>query len=88
VTLAAALSPDGRHVRVSVKDTGPGISALDQGRLFTSFEQADGSATRKVGGLGLGLSFVRRIAEDAGFPLTVVSTEGKGSEFALDLPVA
>jgi two-component system sensor histidine kinase VicK len=88
VTLTAALSPDGDHVRVTVKDAGPGISAEDQARLFASFEQVDGSATRRVGGLGLGLSFVRRIAEDAGFPLSVVSTEGRGAEFALDLPVA
>ncbi len=88
ITLTAGLSPDERRVRVTVKDTGPGISDEDQARLFTSFEQADGSATRKVGGLGLGLSFVRRLAEDAGFPLTVLSTEGKGAEFALDLPIA
>jgi len=88
ITLVAGLSPDGSRVRVAVRDAGPGISAEDQDRLFTSFEQVDGSATRKVGGLGLGLSFVRRLSEDAGFPLTVSSTPGKGSEFALDLPVA
>ena len=88
VTLTASLAPDGAHVRVTVKDAGPGISMEDQARLFTSFEQVDGSATRRVGGLGLGLSFVRRIADDAGFPLSVLSTEGKGAEFALDLPVA
>jgi two-component system sensor histidine kinase VicK len=88
VTLTASLSPDGEHVRVTVKDAGPGISAEDEARLFTSFEQVDGSATRRVGGLGLGLSFVRRIADDAGFPLSVLPTDGKGAEFALDLPIA
>jgi two-component system sensor histidine kinase VicK len=88
ITLVGSLSPDGTHVRVAVKDSGPGISEADQRRLFTSFEQVDGSATRRVGGLGLGLSFVRRLADDAGFPLTVSSVEGKGSEFALDLPRA
>jgi PAS domain S-box-containing protein len=88
ITLVAALSPDGGRVRVSVKDSGPGISEADRHRLFTSFEQVDGSATRKVGGLGLGLSFVRRLSEDAGFPLSVHSAPGKGAEFALDLPVA
>ncbi len=88
ITLLGTQSPDGTHVRVSVKDAGPGIADDDQRRLFTSFEQVDGSATRKVGGLGLGLSFVRRLAEDAGYPLTVTSRLGKGSEFALDLPVA
>jgi signal transduction histidine kinase len=75
-------------VRIAVRDNGPGISAEDEAKLFSSFEQVDGSVTRKVGGLGLGLSFVRRLADDAGFPLTVSSTVGKGAEFALDLPVA
>ena len=88
ITLTAALAPGGDRVRVSVKDAGPGIPEAEQEGLFTSFEQVDGSATRKVGGLGLGLSFVRRLAEDAGFPLTFSSTVGKGSEFALDLPVS
>jgi two-component system sensor histidine kinase VicK len=88
ITLTAAPTVDGSRVRVTVKDAGPGISEADQARLFTSFEQVDGSATRKVGGLGLGLSFVRRLADDAGFPLNVASVEGKGSEFSLDLPTA
>ncbi len=85
ITLAATVAPDGR-VRVAVRDTGPGIAEADQALLFTSFEQVDGSATRRVGGLGLGLSFVRRVADDAGLLLTVTSQVGKGSEFALDLP--
>ncbi len=88
ITLTAAWSPDGTRVRVAVKDAGPGIAEQDQEALFTSFEQVDGSATRHVGGLGLGLSFVRRLAEDAGYPLSVTSRPGKGAEFALDLPVA
>jgi two-component system sensor histidine kinase VicK len=88
ITLAASWSPDGERVRIAVRDAGPGISDADEAKLFSSFEQVDGSVTRKVGGLGLGLSFVRRLAEDAGFPLTVSTTLGKGSEFALDLPVA
>jgi PAS domain S-box-containing protein len=88
ITLAAAMAPSGDRVRLSVRDTGPGIAAADHESLFLSFEQVDGSATRRVGGLGLGLSFVRRLAEDAGFPLTVTSELGKGAEFALDLPLA
>ena len=88
ITLLGSLSPDGTRVRVAVKDAGPGISEADQVALFTSFEQVDGSATRRVGGLGLGLSFVRRLAEDAGFPLTVTTRVGRGAEFALDLPLA
>jgi two-component system sensor histidine kinase VicK len=88
ITLAASLAPSGDRVRLAVRDAGPGIAAGDRESLFLSFEQVDGSATRRVGGLGLGLSFVRRLAEDAGFPLTVTSELGKGAEFALDLPLA
>jgi PAS domain S-box-containing protein len=87
VVLTAA--PEGDRVRLAVRDAGPGVDAASD-RLFTSFEQVDGSATRRVGGLGLGLSFVRRVAQDAGWPLTVTSPlgGGRGSEFALDVPVA
>ena len=88
IALVAAWSPEGGPVRVGGEDSGPGIAEDDQDALFLSFEQVDGSATRKVGGLGLGLSFVRRLAEDAGFPLTVTTRVGKGSEFSLDLPVS
>jgi PAS domain S-box-containing protein len=86
ITLTAALLDD--SVRVGVRDAGPGIAEADQRTLFTSFEQVDGSATRRVGGLGLGLSFVRRLADDTGLSLSFSSAVGKGSEFALDLPVS
>ncbi|GAC1444798.1 MAG: hypothetical protein NVSMB55_22420 [Mycobacteriales bacterium] len=86
ITLTATRLDDA--VRVGVRDAGPGIAESDQRALFTSFEQVDGSATRRVGGLGLGLSFVRRLAEDAGFPLSFTSTVGTGSEFSLDLPIS
>jgi signal transduction histidine kinase len=87
ITLLAAATDEGA-VRVAVRDAGPGIAPADQEQLFSSFAQVDGSATRRVGGLGLGLSFVRRLAEDAGYPLTVASTVGKGTTFALDLPAS
>ena len=88
VTLGAALAPDGVQVRLYVRDDGPGIPVDKQTLLFAAFEQVDGSATRKVGGLGLGLSFVRRLAEQAGWSVSVTSTVGTGAVFALDLPVA
>ena len=90
ITLAAAAPPEGGTVRLAVRDAGPGVDAADQELLFTSFEQKDGSATRRVGGLGLGLSFVRRVAQDAGWTLSVVSPAagGKGAEFALEVPVS
>ncbi len=87
VVLGAAAGRRGR-VRISVADTGPGIAEADQRVLLTSFEQVDGSATRRVGGLGLGLSFVSRIASDAGFPLEVDSAPGEGATFSLSVPAA
>ena len=86
ITLTATLLDEA--VRVGVRDAGPGIAEADQKTLFTSFEQVDGSETRKVGGLGLGLSFVRRLAQDAGWPMAVTSVAGAGSEFGLDLPAS
>jgi signal transduction histidine kinase len=85
VTLGAEPGPRG-FVRVYVADRGPGVG--DDAALFGSFEQVDGSATRRIGGLGLGLSFVNRIAQVADLQLTVTSAPGKGAQFALDLPAA
>jgi PAS domain S-box-containing protein len=84
VTLSAALVED--RVRLTVRDTGGGIPEDRRAALFTPFEQVDGSATRAVGGLGLGLSFVRRVADDFGLDVVVESTVGKGSAFSLDVP--
>jgi signal transduction histidine kinase len=86
VTFAATLSDDGRHVRLTVRDAGSGIPEDERAKLFTPFEQADGSSTRTVGGLGLGLSFVRRVADDFGLDVVVESTLGKGSAFSLEVP--
>jgi PAS domain S-box-containing protein len=85
VTLSATSNDDGR-VRLTVRDTGEGIPDDRRAALFTPFEQVDGSATRSVGGLGLGLSFVRRVADDFGLDVVVESTLGKGSAFSLEVP--
>jgi signal transduction histidine kinase len=72
---------------VSVRDTGPGISAADQARLFQEFQQADNAITKKKGGTGLGLAISKRIIEMHGGKIWVESQLGHGSTFAFTLPV-
>jgi signal transduction histidine kinase len=72
---------------VSVRDTGPGISAADQARLFQEFQQADNAITKKKGGTGLGLAISKRIIEMHGGRIWVESQPGQGSTFAFTLPV-
>ena len=72
---------------VSVRDTGPGISAADQTKLFQEFQQADNAITKKKGGTGLGLAISKRIIEMHGGRIWVESEPGQGSTFAFTLPV-
>ena len=72
---------------VSVTDTGIGIPAEVQSRLFTQFTQADSSVARRFGGSGLGLAISRRIAETLGGRIGFVSEEGTGSRFWFEVPL-
>ena len=75
-------------VIVSVVDTGIGIPASRIEDIFEAFHQLDGSATRRYGGTGLGLSLVRQIIEAHGSMLEVQSVEGHGSTFKFPLLIA
>ncbi len=66
---------------IEVIDTGPGIDAGIMSRLFTPFEQGDGSTTRRFGGTGLGLSISRQLSEMLGGTITASSIPGEGSTF-------
>jgi GAF domain-containing protein len=81
-----ATATDGSF-HLSVCDTGPGISAANQAKLFQEFQQADNAVTRKKGGTGLGLAISKRIVEMHGGKIWVESQLGHGSTFAFTLPV-
>ena len=69
------------EITAIVADTGQGISEVVQSKLFTPFLQADSSMTRKHGGSGLGLAITQSLARMMGGDVTMVSSEGRGSEF-------
>jgi signal transduction histidine kinase len=81
-----AMAENGNFV-LTVRDTGPGIAAADQDKIFGEFQQVDNSNTRKKGGTGLGLAISKRMVEMQGGTISVDSELGQGATFRVILPV-
>jgi signal transduction histidine kinase len=88
VALRVRKVADGRNwVELAVADTGIGLTAEQQAKLFQDFTQADSLTARRYGGTGLGLALSRKLARMMGGDVTVTSEPGKGSVFTVRLPV-
>jgi signal transduction histidine kinase len=88
VALRVRKMADGRDwVELAVVDTGIGLTAEQQAKLFQDFTQADSLTARRYGGTGLGLGISRKLARMMGGDVTVTSEPGKGSVFTVRLPV-
>lgn len=77
---------DGEHVCIDVIDTGPGIPAAQQDRVFERFYRVDDGRSRDVGGVGLGLAIVKHLAEASACEVRLRSVVGEGSTFTVRLP--
>jgi signal transduction histidine kinase len=87
VALRVRKVADGRDwVELAVADTGIGLTAEQQAKLFQDFTQADSLTARRYGGTGLGLALSRKLARMMGGDVTVTSEPGKGSVFTVRLP--
>jgi GAF domain-containing protein len=88
VALRVRRVTDGREwVELAVADSGIGMTAEQQAKLFQDFTQADSLTARRYGGTGLGLAISRKLARMMGGDVTVTSEAGKGSVFTVRLPV-
>ena len=87
IIVKAELGDSKKDIRVSVIDSGEGISKEDQKKLFKPFSQVDGSSTRETEGTGLGLSISRQLMTMQNGTIGVESDTGKGSTFFFTIPI-
>jgi signal transduction histidine kinase len=85
VTVSAAIVGD--YLRIQIQDTGMGISAEDQHRVFQRFYRVKDEKTRYINGTGLGLAIVKSILESHQGRIKIDSQEGEGSTFSVFLPI-
>ena len=89
VKLAARrVANGGRWIELAIADTGIGMTAEQQAKLFEEFSQADATTAQRLGGTGLGLAITRKLAQMMGGDVTVTSEPGKGSVFTVGCPAA
>jgi CheY-like chemotaxis protein len=79
---------DATRLRIGVRDSGIGIAAENQAKIFCDFSQAEASTTRRYGGTGLGLAICKRLVELMHGELQVSSALGRGSDFYFDITLA
>jgi len=84
--VVVAREPEQVRIRISIRDTGVGMSPEVMQRIFMPFVQADTSTTRCFGGTGLGLTICHQLVELMGGSITVESSPGAGSSFHLEIP--
>ncbi|HLC09268.1 MAG TPA: ATP-binding protein [Methyloceanibacter sp.] len=82
----AACEADRVRLRLTVRDTGPGVPLGAIDRIFAEFEQADSGPTRRHGGTGLGLTISKKLIEEMGGTIAITSVPGEGASFTVDLP--
>ena len=86
-SITVRIANEGRHVRLTVEDTGIGIAPENLGKVFEKFYQVDSDNAREYPGVGLGLSVAKSIVEWHGGEIVVESDPGHGSKFTVHLPV-
>ena len=88
ITISSICYSENNHIKIGVKDTGPGVKEEDAPKLFKKFQQLGDPSTRKTGGTGLGLAICKEIVTQHGGKIWMESKYGKGSTFYFILPIA